>query len=158
MTAAVTIRLAQPGEAEALTALAIGSKAHWVYDAAFMARAEPDLTVDPGAINAGLVLVAEEVDGVAGFAGLERTGPGIFDVSGFFVAPDRIGTGVGRVLFQAMVSRARQLGTADEPARCLTILSDPKAEHLYLKMGARRIGEDSVAATGRTLPLLAYAL
>jgi GNAT superfamily N-acetyltransferase len=150
--------MAQSGEAAALTVLAMRSKAHWGYDAEFMARAEPDLTVDPGDIDKGLVLVAEVAGGIAGFAGFERTSPGVFDVSGFFVAPEHIGTGVGRILFQAMAAHARQLGTADEPSRSLTILSDPNAKLFYLKMGARRIGEDTVAVTGRTLPLLAYAL
>tara|TARA_R110002020_G_scaffold37828_16_gene114023 strand:+ start:1139 stop:1615 length:477 start_codon:yes stop_codon:yes gene_type:complete len=158
MTAQVSVRPARSGEAEALTGLAVRSKAYWGYEAEFMARALPDLTVDPDAIEAGMVLVAEDGDGIAGFAGLERVGPGVFSVSGFFVAPERIGTGVGRILFQAMASHARKQATPQEPARVLTIVSDPNAEEFYLRMGAIRVGEERVAVTGRSLPLLSYAL
>lgn len=134
------------------------SKAYWGYDTDFLVRALPDLTVAPEAIDAGMVIVAEDGGGVAGFAGLDQVGPGVFEVSGFFVAPERIGTGVGRFLFEAMAAHARKQGTPQEPASVLTIVSDPNAEEFYLRMGAIRVGEELVAVTGRSLPLLSYAL
>lgn len=158
MAASVWVRPARSGEAAALTGLAVRSKAHWGYDTEFLARALPDLTVDPDGIDAGMVLVAEDGDGVAGFAGLEQARPGVFDVSGFFVAPERIGTGIGRILFLAMAAHARRQRTSQEPASVLTIVSDPNAEEFYLRMGAIRVGEELVAVTGRSLPLLSYAL
>jgi GNAT superfamily N-acetyltransferase len=149
-----TIRPARPGEAEALTALCVRSKAHWGYDAAFMAKAMSELTVRPDWIADGLVLVAETGGAAAGVAGITDEGAGMFDVSVFFIDPGRMGAGVGRVLFGAICDLARAKGAAR-----LTVLSDPNAEPFYRRMGAVRIGEErSSSKTGRILPLLAYAL
>lgn len=154
MTHEVTIRLARPDEVEALTALCVRSKAHWGYDAAFMAKAMGELTVDPHWIADGLVLVAETDGAPAGVAGIVYEGDGCFDVSVFFVDPDQMGGGVGRMLFDAICDLARTKG-----AKRLTILSDPNAEPFYRRMGAVRIGEEKTSsATGRILPLLALEL
>lgn len=133
------------------------SKAHWGYDAEFMVRARPELEINPAWISGNQVLVAEDASGLAGVAGLERTGPASFEVTVFFIAPDRIGTGIGRSLFTALAGHARGRCAPGEPDRRLTILSDPNAEDFYRRMGAERIGEE-IAITGRTLPLLSYAL
>jgi GNAT superfamily N-acetyltransferase len=148
------IRPARLEEAGALTALCVRSKAHWGYDDAFMAKAMSELTVRPEWIADGLVLVAETGGTVAGVAGITDEGAGTFDVSVFFVDPDRMGDGIGRRLFGAICDLARASG-----ARRLTILSDPNAERFYRCMGAKRIGEErSSSETGRVLPLLDYAL
>ena len=55
-----SIRPARPGEADALTALAMRSKAHWGYDAEFMARARSVLTVTPDMIGDGRAVVLED--------------------------------------------------------------------------------------------------
>jgi len=52
------IRPARAGEAEALTALCVRSKAHWGYDAAFMRLCVPALTMSEHGIAEGRVLVA----------------------------------------------------------------------------------------------------
>jgi GNAT superfamily N-acetyltransferase len=157
MAAPVRIRLAKPGENVALTRLAMRSKAYWAYDADFMVRAAPELTVRPEWIEAGFVLVAEEEGQAIGVAGLEIADGGNLEVSVFFVAPERIGSGLGRSFFEALAAKARELMHETSPQAALTILSDPNAEAFYLRMGARRIGEE-VAVTGRTLPLLSYRL
>lgn len=154
MTPGTTIRPARPGETEALTALCVRSKAHWGYDATFMAKAMSELTILPGWIADGLVLVAEIGDATAGVAGITDEGAGTFDVSVFFVDPDQMGEGIGRTLFDALCDLARAKG-----ATRLAILSDPNAEPFYRRMGAKRIGEErSSSETGRVLPLLDYPL
>ena len=47
-----TFRRASATEAESLTALTLESKAHWGYDAEFMALARPSLTVTPEYLEA----------------------------------------------------------------------------------------------------------
>ena len=42
-----TVRAARPAEAEAISALALRSKAHWGYDPAFLEACREDLTIDP---------------------------------------------------------------------------------------------------------------
>ena len=54
------IRPAQVTETQTLTALCRRSKAHWGYDADFLARSAYALTVTPAMIEAGRVLAADE--------------------------------------------------------------------------------------------------
>lgn len=67
----------------------------------------------------------------------------------FWIAPSRIGKGVGRTLFAHAVDRCRAIGV-----RRLWINADPNAEGFYARMGARRVGEVPSTPAGRTLPRL----
>ena len=150
------VRPARPTEAAALTAVCHRSKAHWGYDADFMRRSAPALTVTPAMIEAGRVLVAEDAaGGLAGVAAIEPLAePGRFDLALLFVDPPAIGTGAGRALFAAAVRLAQEAGGAR-----LSILADPFAEAFYLRLGAVRVGEaPSDAIPGRRLPLLDFEL
>jgi GNAT superfamily N-acetyltransferase len=148
----VIIRAAMPEEADALSRLCVRSKAHWGYDAAFMARAGPAVRVRPEWIASGNVLVAGDsllaVSAIASQEGDE------WDLALFFVDPPAMGKGVGRALFAATADLARRRG-----AKSLFILSDPGAAAFYERMGAARLGEaPSDAIPGRLLPTLRYTL
>ncbi|MEV8224976.1 GNAT family N-acetyltransferase [Streptomyces sp. NPDC079167] len=147
------LRPGRPGDAAALTALALRSKAHWGYDEAFMAACRDELTVRPGDTAGGRVVVAEEHGRVLGFTTLAGEPPrGALAM--MFVEPDTIGRGVGRLLFEHTVARARRLGFVR-----LTIDADPNAEPFYEAMGAVRIGATpSGSVPGRELPLLELRL
>jgi GNAT superfamily N-acetyltransferase len=150
----MTVRPAAPSEAAALSALCKRAKAHWGYDAAFMAMSDASLTIAPALIEAGRVLIAEKNGQLLGMASLEPLEDGTFDLLHMFVEPSAIGSGVGRVLFRDIATLARTLG-----AMRLSILADPHAEAFYLRMGAQRIGEaPSDAIPGRFLPLLKFDL
>ncbi|TCD16053.1 GNAT family N-acetyltransferase [Oricola cellulosilytica] len=129
------------------------SKVHWGYDADFIARAMPDLTVRPEWIEAGLILVAESERLLAGVAGITDEGGGEFDVSVFFVDPPFMGKGVGRLLFQALAELARTRG-----GKRLTILADPNAGRFYERMGAVQVGKERSGTSGRVLPLFHFRL
>jgi hypothetical protein len=47
----IHIRLARAGEAQALGALCVRSKAHWGYDAEFMRLSNGSLQIDPAGIR-----------------------------------------------------------------------------------------------------------
>jgi GNAT superfamily N-acetyltransferase len=146
----ITVRRARPGEAAALTALCIRSKAHWGYDAEFMRLSRPSLTVSAGDIASGRVLVAERGSLLFGVARIEPDG----ELGVMFVDPRAMNRGVGRALFDAAAALARRLG-----ARRMAILADPNAAPFYERMGARFVGEaPSDAIPGRTLPLYEYDL
>jgi GNAT superfamily N-acetyltransferase len=152
----ISIRLARPGEAPALGALCVRSKAHWGYDAAFMALAHRSLQIGPDAIDAGRAFVAVDTDGrligVADCCALPE--PGAFDLVHLFVEPHTLGQGVGRALLEAACAWCLAQGGTK-----LVILSDPNAAGFYQRLGARLIGEaPSDAIPGRTLPLLEYRL
>ena len=148
------IRPAAPGEAAALTELAVRSKSHWGYDSRFIEDSRADLTVTADSIDRGRVFVAESAgDGVAGFYSLSGEGEEA-ELELLFVEPRQIGTGAGRALWRHAAATARRLGF-----RALVVASDPFAEPFYRAMGAERVGErESVVRAGRMLPLLRYPL
>ncbi len=154
MASDLRIRRAELSEAEALTDLAMRSKAYWGYDEQFMAQCREGLTVQPDAIEAGEVWVVEDEGRLLGVLELTQEEDDAVDVRLIFVEPGAVGTGVGRVLWDHAEARARALGAAT-----LTVDADPNALGFYQRMGMRVIGRSpSNAIPGRTLPRLAKAL
>jgi len=148
------IRPARADEAHALTDLAMRSKAHWGYDAAFMAKAAPVLTVTPEMISAGRVIVLEDPAGVAGLYALSYEDDGTAEFDLLFVDPARIGAKYGARLFEHAVETARAAGAAR-----LIVESDPNAAGFYERMGMEPAGERaSPVDPVRKLPLLALDL
>jgi len=146
----ISVRQAQVGEAETLTALCVRSKAHWGYDDTFMRLSQASLTVSDADIASGRVLVATDNDRVAGVARVEPDG----ELGVMFVDPPAMGRGAGRALFAAAAALGRRLG-----ARSMPILADPNAAPFYERMGARFVSHaPSDAIPGRTLPLYEYDL
>lgn len=146
----VRIRPAQPGEEAALTELSRRSKAWWGYDPAFMALAGPAILISRETVEAGRAWTAE--DGVGGLLGVVTLEPAgeftTLELDALFVAPEAIGTGVGRALLLYALERARDLG-----ARRVAVNSDPNAARFYEHMGGVRVGETpSEAVPGRMLP------
>ncbi|HEX9697602.1 MAG TPA: GNAT family N-acetyltransferase [Actinomycetota bacterium] len=140
----IVIRPAAPGDAATLTALAMRSKAHWGYDDAFMEACRPSLAIHATCVQP--TFVATDGGTVAGFYQLDGN-----EVGAFFVDPPFIGRGVGRALWEHVLSEARTRGLSS-----VEVLSDPNAEGFYLAMGAERVGEapSDVFGPDRMLPLL----
>jgi len=152
----LTIRLARRGEASILTELCLRSKAHWGYDAAFMEAAAPLLRIAEGEIDQGCVLAAQQNGGdpcgIAAIVPLRR--PHWCELSHLFVAPERLGRGIGRALFDAAIALA-----AARNATHVSILSDPHAAEFYQRLGARRCGEAPSGVTrNRMLPLFEFSV
>ena len=147
------IRPALPGEGPTLSRLAWCSKAYWGYGEGFLRATQAELTVSGAYLAGGRAFVAEREGSALGFYGLSNEG-GPPEVDFFFVAPESIGTGVGRRMWEHLVKTARGLGWPH-----LDIVADPNAEAFYARMGAVRIGDHrSRLIEGRTLPLLRMTL
>jgi GNAT superfamily N-acetyltransferase len=145
-----SIRPARPEEAGEISELAVRSKGHWGYDAAFLERCRDDLALSAEEIASSTVFVVEGEAGIAGYYRLIPLEDGAVDLDALFVDPGAIGQGVGRRLWEHMIATARQ-----QNFRELMIQSDPHAEGFYRAMGATRIGEqESTVTPGRMLPLL----
>jgi GNAT superfamily N-acetyltransferase len=150
----VHLRPARPDEAEALTRLCLRSKAHWGYDAAFMAACRPELTLaGPDLDPARLAVLAEAGDPALGPAlGLVEIAlrGAACDLEKLFVDPPALRRGHGTRLFDWAVARARAQG-----ATHMRIEADPGARGFYEARGAVLIGTaPSGAIPGRRLPLL----
>jgi GNAT superfamily N-acetyltransferase len=146
----------RPGRAEdcpGLTDLCLRSKAHWGYDADFMALCVPALTVTEANLGPRRLVLAEAAGAMLGMAELTVDG-GVAELEKIFVAPEALGQGVGRALMDWAMARAREQG-----ARRLEVLADPHALAFYERMGARQLGwAPSDAIPGRRLPRMAIAL
>jgi GNAT superfamily N-acetyltransferase len=149
----VTVRPARAAEAEAISALALRSKAHWGYDADFLTACRADLTIRPEWCD-GVRLVVAEQDGVLlGYARVAGEPP-VGELAGLFVDPAAIGRGVGGVLLRHAVRMAAGFGMS-----ALEIVSDPNAEPFYRHAGAVRTGvARSTVDPDRLLPRLELAV
>lgn len=87
------LRPARATEAEALTELVMRSKAHWGYDADFLAACAPELRID-GAEVVGRRIVVAEGPAVLGLASLDGEPP-LGRLGLLFVEPAAIGRGWG---------------------------------------------------------------
>lgn len=73
---------------------------------------EQELTNLPGdyAPPDGRLLLATEDDQIAGCIAMRKAGPGVCEMKRLFVRPTYCGTGLGRVLVNAIIDEARMLG------------------------------------------------
>ncbi|HWV23170.1 MAG TPA: GNAT family N-acetyltransferase [Thermomicrobiales bacterium] len=149
----IHIRPAQPREADALSRLAMRSKAHWGYDQSFLDACRDDLTVLPERCD-GTHLMLAETDGVmAGWVEV-RGDPPVGELANLWVDPSFMGKSIGKALWNAALDLARSLAFTE-----LNIDSDPHAEGFYRHMGATRIGETrSTVYPDRRLPLMKVTL
>ncbi|MBE1462963.1 GNAT family N-acetyltransferase [Kibdelosporangium phytohabitans] len=128
------LRAARPDEAGALSGLTMRSKAHWGYDAAFLAACQDVLRLRADEIVARRTVVAERDGTTLGVATLDGEPPD-GELGLLFVEPKALGRGVGRVLYRHVLAEAARLGFTR-----VRIESDPHAEGFYLVMGAERQG------------------
>lgn len=132
----------------AASELCLRSKAHWGYDADFMAACVAELTLRPGDLQTSRVILADDhgLVGVAQVGALEREA----ELLKLFVDPTRIGEGIGRRLMDWCIDTARDMG-----ATTLRIEADPQAAAFYEWLGAMQTGVvASGSIPGRVLPVL----
>lgn len=148
-----TLRSVHVSDLPGLSALCLRSKAHWGYNATFMAACRDELTIHPNALTATRLIMAEVQGQPAAVAQLGRDGDGA-DLLLLYVDPPAMGHGIGRALFDWCVAQARAMA-----APRLLIEADPNAAPFYERMGARRFGSvPSGSIPGRHLPHLALTL
>jgi N-acetylglutamate synthase-like GNAT family acetyltransferase len=150
-----TIRRATTDDACALTELTIRSKAHWGYDADFLRDARADLEFQPDKFLPDFhVYILEENGRMLGFCSLIPGDEGRTELHDLFVAPDCIGKGFGKQLWDHALQVARSLGF-----RALVLTADPNAEPFYARQGAVRLGEKtSPVRPDRRLPIMEFVL
>lgn len=150
----LTLREARPQEAPLLSALAFRAKAVWGYSHEFMQACRHELTYPASEIARGGFVVAEEAGGIAGFYALAPAADGAVELEALFVAPEKIGRGIGRTLIEDAKARAVRRG-----ARRLVIQGDPNAARFYAAAGGVPSGSrPSGSIPGRALPVFVIAL
>jgi GNAT superfamily N-acetyltransferase len=145
---ALEVRRAHAADADVLTTIAHAAKRHWRYPEEWIALWRRDLTLTAEFIERHPVHCAAEAGAIVGFYALVFAAADC-ELEHFWVAPSRIGSGIGRRLFAHALDRCRALG-----APRLWINADPNAERFYTRVGARRVGEVPSTPAGRILPRL----
>ncbi len=154
MNPAFTLRPARLVECDVLDALCFCSKAHWGYDAAFMASVRDQIRVNVAAVGSGRVWVAVEGDDKpCGVVEVDPLDAATADLTLLFVDPAHLRKGIGRALYEKALDLARRLGVRE-----LLIDSDPQAAAFYATMGATRIGAEPTGYQGRLLPKFSVAI
>ncbi|MDJ0785588.1 MAG: GNAT family N-acetyltransferase [Myxococcota bacterium] len=146
------IRVAEPSEAQAISALAVRSKAHWDYTPEQMAVFSEELRVLPEQVAERHAHVAED-GGLLGFYTLLPLEDGRVELEHLFVEPAALGCGLGRALFEHACACAARLGFRE-----LFIQSDPNAAGFYTALGARALREIPSSIPGRSIPTYAFPL
>jgi GNAT superfamily N-acetyltransferase len=148
------IRPAHPDEAALITTLMRRSKAHWGYDAEFLALVMPEMyiSIEQIASAAGFYVHEDGSGYVVGFYHLSVNEKGL-RLEDLFIDPEVIGSGYGKRLWDHAVETAKRLGYT-----AFTLEADPNAETFYLKMGAVRIGTRESHIPGRYLPQMKYSI
>lgn len=153
MTGGVRISTPQVEDLESLSALCLRSKAHWGYDAAFMAACVTELTLTVDDLEAGGLAMARVEGKPAGVVQVmvEKDEAELYKL---FIDPGYMGRGLGARLMAWAKDEARARG-----ASRMIIAADPDAVPFYRHMGAVPAGEvPSESIAGRMLPLLVLDL
>ena len=138
-----------------MTEIALASKAHWNYPAAWIDAWRDGLTFTKAYIAENPVFVAvDDADRPVACYALEGGGETV-QLEHVWVAPAAIGRGLGRALVAHAAKTARALG-----ATALLIDSDPNAEAFYERLGAVRVGavRADICGVRRELPQMRYEL
>ena len=105
----------------------------------------------------GLMFVAEDEEGVFGFAcgGKLREDLDSYDAElyAIYLLRENQGKGAGRALFQALVASLLEAGYA---GMALWVLKDNPAVHFYERMGGEQIASKQITIGGANLEEVAY--
>lgn len=146
------LRPSRASDAQALSALAHRSKAHWGYPETWMEAWEAALTFQPEQMT-GQYAVLVAADGqLLGFYGLESREEG-WQLEHCWVDPQSIGSGHGRHLVEHALSVVRGLGV-----NTLAVESDPSARGFYERLGAQHVRDmpRPICGEPRYLPILEW--
>jgi N-acetylglutamate synthase-like GNAT family acetyltransferase len=150
----ITLRRARVNETKVLSELSMRSKRSNGYDDAFMAACKQELTVTEERIRDGEYWVAD-AGMVCGCGCLladpaSRSG----EIHAFFIDPDCQRSGIGFMLWQKLLERAKAKGLEK-----LHLDADPNAVPFYEAIGFKISGETpSGSISGRSLPYMTYSI
>ena len=147
-------RPAEKTDLETLNGLLKVSKAHWGYEADFMASFVENLSVTAEILADSITMLVYINEKLGGFYSFAKGEENHIELTHFYLYPDFIGKGWGRKLWGLALETARQKGWNE-----FLVWSDPHANGFYEKMGCKLIrfqrsslGEDRYQAVySRTL-------
>ncbi|MGH7917197.1 MAG: GNAT family N-acetyltransferase [Candidatus Binataceae bacterium] len=134
--------------------MALHSKAHWGYDAAFMAEARKEIALNAVELAQFTAYALERSGRLIGFYSLKPLADGKIELHDLWVEPEFIGKGYGARLWFHAVRCARARGYRE-----LELVADPNAEPFYLRRGASTVGyQPSGIRRDRRMPVMKVEL
>lgn len=147
------LRPARHGEGDRLRRIAVDAKAHWGYN---RAEVEGWIMSDPDFSDAALApdraFVAEVGGRVVGWAAASPKGRTLW-LSDLWVEPAAMGRGVGRALFERVVTHARSSG-----ADALEWEAEIHSVGFYERLGARYLRDSEPGRFGPSGPVMTIDL
>ena len=146
------LRPSRGSDAQALSALAQRSKAHWGYPETWMKAWQAALTFRPEQMTFHYAVLVAAGGQLLGFYGLESGEDG-WQLEHCWVDPQSMGSGYGRRLVGHALAVARGLGV-----NTLAVESDPSARGFYELLGAQHVRDVPRPVCGelRHLPILKW--
>lgn len=130
------------------------SKGYWKYEPDFLKTFIKKFRLDLAYIKKNSVKLLYLNSSLAGFYSFCVNKEDLLMLDNFFLHPNYIGKGIGRILWEACCKTAKEL-----KKNAFIICSDPHAEDFYLKLGCEKIGlQQSMLCPTRYLPILKYQL
>jgi len=147
------IRRGNKCECETLNNIAVNSEAYWGYDSTFMENFKSLYKISEELISDNKTYVIEENGNVIGFY-IILIASNVAALEYFYIAPDYIGKGYGKLLWHHMVDICRK-----NCVNHIVLVTSPQAKEFYIRMGAAQIDEvDSLVMKGRKIPKLIYII
>ena len=140
-------------ESAAISALMRQSKAYWGYNAKQIEEWHDELTMTVDYIENNHVCVATKESELCGMCSFRNFSNDKVQVDGLFIAPSKIGSGVGSALLKYCIDSAIKSG-----ASTIVLDADPNAEGFYLSHGFKVIGNKASSIKGRFLPVMSMTL
>lgn len=150
----VNIRRAAVQDVRVLSDIAYHSEAYWGYDPEYMENFRSLYRVTEKFIRHNRTYVLENQNRILGFYGLAAGGP-VNSLEYFFIEPQNIGRGYGKLLWEHLLEFTCQSAGIKE----FEIVTSPQAQAFYTRLGAVCLGEvESLLKKGRMIPRLVYGL
>ena len=146
----MNIRLADPGEASALTSLAVSSEAYWEYGQEFLDIFKEQYGVTGEYIERNHVLILEDSLNLIGFFSLEDHSS---TLNHFYISSRFIGSGYGRVMWNFLISYCE-----GRSVDSFTLVATPEVVNFYSKLGAEVVRTRKSTINNREVYLLEYKL
>lgn len=143
------IEPAKRTDAAQITELTLRSKAYWNYDAKHIEAWRDELTTTAKHIDEHNIYKLVDGDTLIGFYAYYFENKTEINLDNFFVAPEYIGQGFGKVLMLDFLKRIEST-----KAETIILVADPNAEKFYKHMGFKSVGKRESSIKGRFLPIM----
>jgi GNAT superfamily N-acetyltransferase len=148
----VVVRSGRPDEGERLKQIAVDAKAFWGYERERVLEWADKGDFSPDRLRELVMFVAEAENHAIGWCSVIPDGETSW-LEDLWIDPDRIGRGIGRLLFEHAAAYAEGLG-----AFRLEWEAEPNAIGFYERMGATRLRDSELSEWGRTLSVMGVEL